>query len=578
MKTIKKVVLFMLILCLTSCSIINNNQKVVDIVQKKKNYLEVNVKAINELPNGAEKILITGNMLYKKEVAATFEKELPVSNDVSFEVPYFGKWEITTKILNDKDKVIAKQKDTVGVTASEYNIAPLIATVPVLIFSLKYFYEIPTKTENNDPIPTIVTLARDDQYDYNNLPENMYINPLLNEKDKTPYDFAVLNVQMPKIAYYVKELYELDNTSRFTFYVNDYHIGKVLPQMIYENNLPENSYSLRLITDGTSSYKVFKNLYDTDNAFAVHEKMIEEYKAFKDSIINKGYKLSIDEQEYFQNFEYAILDVEKDVEWWVIRKSGGDTFKIKDEKFLQKLLDDTRVSNNYINGLLSKVEEVGASKQLKDLYKFEDDVYVKAEEQNKKPLMILGTSAKTEAETPIDEYIKITQAIYGDDYLYIYKGHPGNIPSEERIKELEQMNTELVDASIAAELFLFYHPETLLAGYPSTTFLSAQADKCLATYVLTKNRAYYTKNEPYEGVKDYADMIDVFISDLNAENNLPPSERIDQNIYNILPNKDHHYYLLEFNNNEEHSIGLWDIDLQELSYYKLENNEYIKVQ
>ena len=72
---------------------------------------------------------------------------------------------------------------------------------------------------------------------------------------------------------------------------------------------------------------------------------------------------------------------------------------------------------------------------------------------------------------------------------------------------LEDLNVEIVDASIAAELFLFYQPETLLAGYSSTTFVSAEEDKCLALYTLTKNQAYADNV-----VKEYVDMIDIFIS------------------------------------------------------------------
>lgn len=578
MTRVRKIIAICLTILLSSQLIgCSSNIEFAQIRQANKNYLDISIDLNEKVPEKANTLKVEANMYYKKQLRQTVTKTLSLDDKLSFEVPYFGKWDVKLELLDENNKTLAKQKQEVAVTASEYNIAPLIATMPVLIFSLKYFYEIPTVTDNNNPIPTIVTLARDNQYDYDKLPENMYVNPYLTKNDKSDRDFDVLNAQRPMIAQYVKDLYELDNISKFNFYINDLHMAKIMPEMVFQNGIPEQSYTLTLITDGTRSYYSFRETYgNTKNASELHEKLVEEYKKEKEEIKN-GKVLNDAQRDDFGKYIYACLDEEPQAKWWVIRKSGGDTFKIEDEDFLKKVIEDDRVSNNYINNLLAKVEENNKTAQLKSLYKFEDDVYVKANQENKTPLMILGTSIGVEKDNPIDEYIQITQAIYGEDYLYIYKGHPGNIPSEERVKEMNDRNIEVVDASIAAELFLFYHPETKLIGYPSSTFLSANEDNCFGLYLLNKNRALTTNEDLYQAVKDYASMMDVYISDLDLQEKLDNNLKIDQKIYDAVPKDDHHYYLIEFVDNQQYDIAIWDQNQQSLKYYKLQDNTYIEV-
>ena len=570
-----KLLVALMLVGLVSCSNDNDSVPFAEISQKNKNYRDIVIKLNNDAPEGAKSVKVKATLDYNNKTVYKVEETLDTNDEAVFEVPYFGEWNVEAKLLNEKGKTIARQKDVVGITASEYNVAPLIASIPVLIFSLKYFSDIPTKTENGDPIPTFVALARDNQYDWDNLPENMYDIPYLTDKNKGQTDFSVLNVQMPMIRDYVRKLYELDNTSKFNVYVNDQHLAKTLPQMIYANQIPEENYKITFISDGSSSYAAFKYNYDREDAAKRHQELIDEFINKREEW-REGKEISADEQEYARYYVYAALDVEKDSEWWVIRKSAGDTFKIQDEEFLKTVIDDPRVSNNYINGLLAKVEENGKTEELKALYKFEDEAYKKAEELNKKPLMILGTSYGVEANNPVDEYIKITMALYGDEYLYIYKGHPGNIPTEERVGELEELNTEIVDASIAAELFMFYHPETILAGYPSTTFVSAEdSSECKSLYLLNKYRAYNTTEQSYESVKAYAELFDSFISELpDNKDELIDEFGVDKRIYDVLPNPDHHYYLIEYNPIDETRVSLWDANTQELTHYILENEIY----
>ena len=68
----------------------------------------------------------------------------------------------------------------------------------------------------------------------------------------------------------------------------------------------------------------------------------------------------------------------------------------------------------------------------------------------------------------------IRDSIYGDDYLYYYKGHP-NTPAgmyPQKQEQLDRLGLTDVDSSVAAELILFFNPEIGLSGYVSSTYLS----------------------------------------------------------------------------------------------------------
>ena len=70
-----------------------------------------------------------------------------------------------------KGKTVTEETKTINIEASEYNIAYLAATLPVLLF-LSYMWKISKKDS-----PTLVLLERI-LFDYNKLPENVFPFPL----------------------------------------------------------------------------------------------------------------------------------------------------------------------------------------------------------------------------------------------------------------------------------------------------------------------------------------------------------------------------------------------------------------
>ena len=66
-----------------------------------------------------------------------------------------------------------------------------------------------------------------------------------------------------------------------------------------------------------------------------------------------------------------------------------------------------------------------------------------------------------------------------EDYIYYYKGHPGD-PSEFNAAKnaiLEKYDVNSLDASIPAELFLFFRKDADVGGFASSTFMSYTKDE-----------------------------------------------------------------------------------------------------
>ena len=499
----KRIWSFLLVLCmvltLLPAAAFAADEPDASFAQKAEN--ERTVTAAVSDAAGADSVKLTATMSYNDKVTETAVVEQKLEGDsFEFELPYFGEWDVSTVFTKDGAE-IGFDSDTVGLSADEYNIFLGGATTDVLVESLNYF----TGTAVNNEVPTIVSLARFKQYNWNALPENMYRNPLLTAEENVSEAAGWAGVKVPAMAAYVKQLHELDGESKFNFYISDFQLGD-LPKVIYSNNLAAEDYTLTLVTDGSATYSCFKHVYDNvEDAQAVHDQRVAEFQAYKDGT---G-KLS----ESINYYAYAILDVEaaSSARWMVVRRST-DTFGVQDKDFQAKVLADSRISNNYINSLLSNADKAGKSDEFKALYNFDDSEFTKAREEGKKLMMMLGTAWNLENTYPPLEYMQFVTAFYGDEFAYFYKGHPGNYESNspENTALYKTINVGMLEPSIAAELFSFFNPDICVSGYESSYFQNTgEATQDFALFRRTKDVAYAEGN-----VGVYADKMDLFISDM----------------------------------------------------------------
>lgn len=544
----------------------------VDVKQKAQNQREVQVSLPNmdriDPVKHADTVKVILNIIYKGKVTRetiSTKKISEIDSDTkTFEVTAsdFGKWRATVQFMK-KGEVVDEEISTVGITADTYEIAPLLATVPGLLYSLKLTGGDVGINSDGDKIPVFLTVTRTKSFDWDKLPENCFECPYLTKEESR--QSGNWNKKIKPIDDYVQSLYDLDSSSKFNFYIQDFACHWVLPQLLWEDNdIPESNYSLTLITDGTASYAQFKAAYDnTPDAFAKHAELVETISQIKAEVKN-GRKMQQSDYEKLPHgrmsqYQYALLDIEPNAKWWLVRKSAGDTLAIQDTAFAQSVVGDSRVSNNYINNLLANVQNKGKADEFKALYKFDDSAFEATRAKGKKIMMILGTSKAGENNAPIENYVKLTQAYYGVGYEYYYKGHPGYIPelNQGRVEELKAMDLQILDSSIAAELFVFFNPDIYMSGYTSSTFQnSGNAETDCGLYNITKAAAHSDNN-----AKVYAENCDFFATDLRVT---PASDEVND----VIKNKSHHNYLVELEDTSQYDFGIYDADAKELYFYK----------
>lgn len=539
-----------------------DSRKVTVNVKKTKKEKATKYKFTAKMYNG-EKVMKT-----KK---GTINLKKNNGKDVQFTFPYYGKWKLTGYLYKGSKKVKTFKTRTVKVRASEYNILEFRSTTPVLVTTLKMLGdEKYTTGEKGQLIPTMVCLGRDKQYNWSKLPRNWFRDPM-EYKATTPYK------KVKAMEAYVKMLYEISPKAKFHIYFCDYHAHE-LPGISYGAGIPDKNLTLTMVTDGSASYAYFRKAYaEEENAQTKHNLLIQDYLKYR-AAKKKGKDYTPKYSDYdlrpLRMYSYAILDAESSLgiptEWWVVRKSN-DTFELTDKDFQAKVIGDARVSSNYINGLLSKVQAIPKQEKIfKNLYNFDDSAIKNAIKKGKKPMMILGTSKGGETNDPIAPFIRFTKKYYGDEYAYFYKGHPGYITEDypERMAEMKNLGCTVLDSSIAAELFIFYNPDLYMSGYQTSTFQNAgAADMKCGLFNIRKATAIGTPDLVYAPEMDY------FITNMKKVN--------DEKIKAIVPNAEHDNYLVEYSDavieQTGNEISIWDdTDGQIYNFYQDGEGNYIQ--
>lgn len=472
-------------------------------------------------------------------------------NGFQLDLKTYGKFNIKAEFKNNGN-IVGSVSNSVGIIASEYNIAPVSATSPVTLFSLS-LWDI-TKKEDGSEIPTIVMLTRPSAYDWSALPDGVYGMPYLTE-------VAIQNsCSFEAYIAYMRDLCAISPNSIFHLYINDIDID-LIQQLIYANKLSKERYTLTLLTDGSATYNFFNETYNNgSDPVKTHQKLLNEWNnakayAYKNGVAQSGWSW----HKHMTSF-YAVVTGEENVDWWVIRTN---LFKSsdKDNEFANEAASKATKKN--IANMLTELQNKGEDtvNQFKALYKFNDEYFQKAAENGKQAMMILGTYVFY--ENVFEDYAHLTELYYGDDYVYYYKGHPntptGMYPTKQ--EQLNKLDIIDVDSSIAAELILFFNPEICLSGYGTSTFNSASDDMACGLYNTTKSSALSGDS----GV-DYSG-IDWFASSISKDS-----------AYISLCKNGHTYYLVEFSDSilatADYDFALYDATSNVLIYYKKSDKSF----
>lgn len=121
-----------------------------------------------------------------------------------------------------------------------------------------------------------------------------------------------------------------------------------------------------------------------------------------------------------------------------------------------------------------------------------------------------------------------------------------------------------VDASIAAELILFFNPGIDVAGYESSTFASTQPGKAKGIFNLTKTKAMESEASPYRGLEYW----------------IVPMGKAESEFKKLCPGG-HTCYQVEFSDSisakEGYTHALWDATDSVIIYYKKNGNSFEKI-
>ena len=160
-----------------------------------------------------DSVHVSGTMSYRGRVTRSVSCDFALDAlEPIVDFGTYGPFNVSVDYI--KDGVIkTTQHETVGIVADEYNLAPLSASFPVVLYSLAY-WDIST-SPNGGSIPSIVMLDRPSAYNWSSLPNGMYAMPFMTESENaTSSDWSIF-------ADYVASLHELNPDSKFHLYIND---------------------------------------------------------------------------------------------------------------------------------------------------------------------------------------------------------------------------------------------------------------------------------------------------------------------------------------------------------------------
>ncbi len=431
----------------------------------------------------------------------------------------FGLVTVKFTVKNESGTLLTLKEGTVPVFADEYNFASLNASFPVLYFTLDLFSRNGGTMENYSSkdlplmrdVPTFISLERATTYNWDCLPEHVYSLPAIPEEEVRVGDFGKHNDVM---AAYILELYQIHPDSHFHFYCVDNYPELILKFFIAQGI---ENYDAVMISDGTATIANYQYLTRPAAEHGatpkeVYDKMVAEWERLKLAAVSgeKNYLDGVFMGNYvasvLSKYAFVIATVEENVTWWCGRRSLFEDNAFGDA-FVLDLLNGTNHSGE--NGAGDRVNLIfpsmgnmfgglSAADQaaFKALYKFDSDAFSAAYEKNKQVLMIVGT--KNESLADLECYIKYLKSL-GDGYQIYYKGHPANATAlnEEKQAMFDRNGVIDVEGAIAAEVILFYCPDIYLAGYTSTTFISAQPDKILALFCTKQTGATVEQNDGY---------------------------------------------------------------------------------
>ncbi len=403
------------------------------------------------------------------------EQYYKLDNKAEIEIDFtnYGIWIIQIKYLLGKE-VITTEEKVVRVEAPEYNIAYLVATLPVLFF-LFNLWKITGKNS-----PTIVVLERI-LFNYKKLPENVFPFPLASEEELyTAY--TGFNRCAQRMVSYIGMLYRMNPGAKFNLYLCDHQAYSVLSFM-YANGIPEKNFTVHLFSDGTGSYDCFNYSFGTENAGKLYNDMKQIWTVSKQKAIETGVQKWGKETftHYGKPCVSKMAPTENCVEHLANRFAYSYVETNENNNFELVLHDVSLLKGNsaILGEMTGRVHTFDFKKGRNSIAEHRDELcrmldmdmqpFEKSYKNGKRICILVNSFPLSETEKI---YIEKTITYFGQDYDYYLKDHPWTAKDEKRVQCFKSMGIKLLDAKIPTEIYMLLEPKVYIAGYLSSVFLS----------------------------------------------------------------------------------------------------------
>ena len=455
----------------------------------------------------------TGESLSGAKVSLYYGDELVESKDaaeeVTFEAPHHGMFTVK----------LEKGEQTLGqaeakVWASSYRIAYFTATLPVTMFTSTVFsdqsenlafLEGESGLDKNGAcvVPTYIYLGRQQTFNWNELPENMYA---------FPGAYTDAWVEYKTAADFVGELYAMDSASTFSFHVQD-NYSLCLTYLAWYNRIPDEKFEATVWTDGTGTYSMLdgiagKTMYDKflGEANELKSEIYAEEDAAARYALADGYvteNSAVYQEKFggntfnFYNTAWAFaLACEEDNVYYAVNSVEG----VFNDDAALKALAEENLSAIALNTMLSALRaDKEGFRAFEFLYQTRwtdeggtehsyNDIFGASDKPN---LLILGTNVAGEAVSDTQpytflEYYDYLQKTYGDTYDIFYKAHPSypiTAFEDGRADLFEQDGViDITPAQIPVELFMFFYDDVYICGYFGSSFYSSQKGQTICFF------------------------------------------------------------------------------------------------
>ena len=403
---------------------------------------------------------------------------------------YYGMPKLYIKVQNYLfEKQIEKQ---FKIPAKEILFAAFPATLDSLLFSLNIF-----NITKNFSCPIYVFLMRYRMWNWTNLPENVFLFDILDENNYQKFNYYRI---LDKLKIWINQIYQLNNSTLFNLFINDYHTY-VIPICLFANNIPPENYKMYMLSDGTGSYLAFNKIFnDKDTYIQNYNNMKNKYYVFREYIRNRKsydkdsrYSKNINYRD-LRSYAYIILKEENNTFWWLTKIEGA--FAPNNSEVLQELLNNSNIEEKNINSLFKSLDKE-QKEIIKDLFDLNSNFFEEAYKQNKSVMLIIGTHANVEKN--LYDYCLTTQLFYKDNYIYYYKAHPST-PIEDdqkKINNLKNISVLFVDSNIPFEMILYFNPNISCSGYYSSSFLEVGKQNLKSLFGQYKQEGEYYEKFDY---------------------------------------------------------------------------------